>query len=82
MKIKTWRLKEKLTLKMMADRISAITGVNIDPATLSRWENGLSQPRRQSLRAIIIVTGGKVTANDFMEVLAKPVPVSEARNPL
>jgi DNA-binding transcriptional regulator YdaS (Cro superfamily) len=38
----------------------------VDKSTVSRWLSGESRPRWADVPAIVRVTGGAVTANDFM----------------
>lgn len=41
--------------------------LGISQAAVNRYCNGIRTPHKTKLRAIVDATGGKVTANDFME---------------
>jgi hypothetical protein len=66
-------LAEFMQLKKLDDeRFAALlrgAGHPVDRATVYRWRNGIHAPRQKSLRAIMVVTRGKVTANDFVSGL-------------
>jgi len=58
-------LKEYLTEKELSESAFA-TIIGVKQATVNRYCNGERTPQRRLLKEITRVTGGKVTANDFM----------------
>ena len=58
--LRRWRLKQRLTLAALAER------VGVDLSNLARYERGERTPRPAVLARIRDVTGGAVTANDFL----------------
>jgi transcriptional regulator with XRE-family HTH domain len=62
MRLAHWIKQNGITASEFAGR------VGVDKATVSRWlgESEATMPRRETLARIAEVTGGQVTANDFM----------------
>ena len=54
--------------------------LNVSPITVYRWAHGLRFPARH-LPHIAAITGGAVTANDFVAVMKDKPATSGARNP-
>lgn len=50
--IRQWREKEKLTLEVLAERITTVHDIPVTHATLSRIERGISPYRQPLLEAI------------------------------
>lgn len=67
MTLSDWIIKEDLTAAEVARRL------NVSHSTVGRWCTAKLFPSRDSLIAIQSVTGGCVTANDFMPVSADEV---------
>lgn len=66
MRLVDWRKKKGLTQKQLGD------GLELEQATVARYETGKRLPQRDELDRIYRFTGGEVTANDF--VGQEPVP--------
>lgn len=62
MKLTAYLQERKLSVEAFAELVEC------DPTTIWRAATGRSIPRRALLLRIMEVTGGKVTANDFIEV--------------
>ena len=50
------------------DRNEFAKEIGVDPITVYRWENNKRFPR-DHIRKIMQATGGKVTANDFVDAI-------------
>lgn len=61
MKLKAWRVGQKLTLKQMGDLIG------VHQSTIDKYEGG-QQPRAEHKRKIYEVTGGAVTPCSFVGI--------------
>ena len=48
--------------------------VGVDASMVTRWRNRKTLPGPKNLRAIAEVTGGLVTANDFVAAPLEPTP--------
>lgn len=59
MKLKEWREINELSQEELASKLM------VEQAHISYWENGKT-PRKGPLKAIMKLTKGKVTANDFI----------------
>lgn len=59
MKLKEWREKRGLSQYDLAERLNTKQG------NISQWESGTA-PRRGIIKAIMRMTKGEVTANDFI----------------
>lgn len=66
MRLIDYRKKHGLTQQQLGDRL------NVDQATVARYEAGKRMPQRDELDRIYKLTGGEVTANDFIG--HEPVP--------
>jgi len=60
MKLGAWITEQKLTHE------GAAVLLEIDQVTVTRYVNGTRTPRKPIMERIVKVTGGAVTANDFM----------------
>lgn len=60
MKLKEWRIKSGLSQEEMATKLKTTQ------ESVSYWENNEIMPRKDTLQAIMQLTKGKVTANDFV----------------
>lgn len=60
MKLKEWRNKKGLSQEDIAKSL------NTTQESVSYWENKEIMPRKEALQAIMELTNGKVTANDFI----------------
>jgi len=64
MTLREWREKKGLTMVELARMLG------VDKSAVSRWESGERFPSRRSLKKIAEVTGGEVTANDFLKTIS------------
>jgi len=60
MQLKTYLEKDNTTQEQFAETLG------VAQATVNRWINGTRMPRPAHMRRIAEVTGGEVTANDFV----------------
>jgi hypothetical protein len=68
-----WYLeKNAIPVEVFADKIG------VHRTSIYRFMKGLTFPRRETLRRIKEVTGGRVTAEDFVDVSASKRPLSAA----
>jgi transcriptional regulator with XRE-family HTH domain len=64
MTLREWREKKGLTMVELARMLG------VDKSAVSRWESGERFPSRRFLKKIAEVTGGEVTANDFLKTIS------------
>ncbi|MEH6476677.1 MAG: helix-turn-helix transcriptional regulator [Sneathiella sp.] len=62
MKLKTWLDSRKIKAVTFAEN------VGVTHSTIGRYVSGDRFPRPEILRRIEVATGGKVTANDFLDL--------------
>ena len=60
MTLDEWLTRQGMEAKTFAEQ------VGVDKATVGRWRGGGTVPRPRVMARIVAVTGGAVTANDFM----------------
>ena len=63
MTLQEWREARGLTKSELGRLVGARS-----KTTVGRWEAGTRMPSRRHLQAIVALTEGKVTANDFMQL--------------
>lgn len=61
MNLRKWRQKNGVTQEMAAEALQ------VDQSMLSRWERGVTFPSKANLQKVAELTGGKVTALDFLK---------------
>lgn len=61
MKLREWREKKGWSQEELAERLPGVPQESV-----SQWENDGRMPRKVVLKAIMELTNGKVTANDFV----------------
>lgn len=71
MNVRTWREQNKLTLKTVAERLSAHVGEPVSFHTVHRIEQG-QLPSRELARAYLAISDGQVTPNDFYDLPTAP----------
>jgi predicted transcriptional regulator len=71
------RLERYLKRNKITPEDFAVT-IDVHPTTVYRFINGLSFPKSGNLKAIYDATGGKVSANDFINV-PRPPPAGDNR---
>ncbi|GJE03598.1 hypothetical protein [Methylobacterium isbiliense] len=72
MKLADWMREERMTARAVA---SAVTerlppGESCSASAVEKWRAGVRVPRRRKMQAIITISEGRVTANDFTEASA------------
>lgn len=72
MKLKTYMTENNLSQSDLARQL------NMTQAAVSMWVSGERRPDWASLAKLAQLTGGAVTANDFMPVLESAAPAQEA----
>lgn len=70
--LKRWRRRARLTQEQVAARIG------VAKSSISRWEKRERIPEPQYWPAIVEITGGEVTPNDFMPERSPSAGVSPA----
>ena len=70
--LRKWRRTRELTIETMAERLGISVG------SLSRIERDEQWPDRKFFEAVVELTNGEVTANDFV---AQPAPSAEEATP-
>lgn len=76
MKLADWIAEKDLTHAEVAELLE------VEQPTVSRYVNGTRRPRDRHMVKIVAVTGGKVTANDFLpEAEAQPTVKPEDERP-
>jgi transcriptional regulator with XRE-family HTH domain len=58
-KLRDWRKTQGLTQEQLAAQVKSTS------TSISRYERGERMPEPEVMRAIVVATGGVVTANDF-----------------
>lgn len=72
MKLKTYMTENNLSQSDLARQL------NMTQAAVSMWVSGERRPDWDSLAKLAHLTGGAVTANDFMPVPESAAPAQEA----
>jgi transcriptional regulator with XRE-family HTH domain len=68
MLLRDWRFERELSLAALAEMVRTSTGSKTTATVVSRWERGIYQPNKREMVAVYLLTGGKVTPNDFYEL--------------
>lgn len=68
MKLKQYLQKNKHTQLSFIDEIEMARGIKIPQGTLAKWVLGARIPRKQEMKMIFEMTGGKVQPNDFYDI--------------
>ncbi len=76
MTLADYMAKQDLTLAAFAEALEASGRVTVGIAAVSKWRRGASFPRPQHMREIERVTGGEVTAADFVATYVGREPVA------
>lgn len=61
------RLADYMQRRKLLDRDIAAK-VGVDRATVNRWRHGKGRPHLDTIQKLLVVTGGKVRAEDWFSV--------------
>jgi hypothetical protein len=69
MKLRDWLGANQLTAHDFSLRVAAQMGVGyFSPKTVENWVQDRVAPRKRTMQLVAIITEGKVTANDFLDI--------------
>ena len=66
-KFSEWLMKRHWSSRLFADRLAAELGeTTFSTNTIDNWRSGKTKPRDETMRAIKVVSGNELTADDFL----------------
>lgn len=66
-KFSEWLMKKHWSSSLFADRLAAELGqATFSTNTIDNWRSGKTKPRDETMRAIKVVSGNELTADDFL----------------
>lgn len=77
MLLRDLRFELELSLAGMAEKVRAATGGATNANCIWRWENGVNIPNRREMVALYLLSGGRVTPNDFYDLPELPDRATE-----
>lgn len=75
MRLGDWLDEHRMADATLADKLG------VDRSTVGRWRAGDSKPRDKTMRRLIEITAGAVTANDFLGAAEEADPEPDGDTP-